>query len=46
MYLLDLFHNYGIELPEWVADNLPEVPKTKIEPVDPNELLKESYNFV
>jgi len=42
MYLLDLFHNYGIELPEWVADNLPEVPKTKIEPVDPNELLKEA----
>lgn len=42
MYAMDLIQRYKIKLPAWVAGELPEVPQTKLEPVDPNDLLKEA----
>jgi len=42
MYVMDLVRRYKIDLPQWVADELPELPKTKLEPIDPNDLLKEA----
>jgi len=41
MYVMDLFRRYKIVLPPWVGEAMPEVPRQKIDAMDPDEVLKE-----